>query len=481
MNEIQRQHPLFVVHAFSKYLILLIFPLLRSFVLLQGNVLAWVQGTWFDILVLLGIIGAGVAQWWCIRYTLYPEGVLAFSGVLIQEKRYIPYRNFSSIVMEEPFYLLPFRAARLRLETDSGSTRHADLTLLLRRRQAEQFLNCGAGRFAAEPCRAEGKRSYHPRALYIAILSLITSNTITGVLFAATFLSQSGKVLGEQFERMLLNSFTRLVQFLAFKIPPAAALAAAVLLGGWALAFLITLVSNLRFRAERKGRLLTVKSGIVTRKEYYLAVERINYVRFRQSLVTRIFGFYSAFLNCTGYGKERNELAVLLPAVGDEELKRSLRLLLPEYRISRRKYRPWIRTVSRFLIPPLTVMLGIALLFAALYLLFPRFRETTLFFALMAMVPAVWWFFVKIAAYFHVGIGIKEDIYTFRYTFGYAFFTAVLHKDKIARVEVRQSLFQKMSRCADVVVHPFSEKRAHFRLHNIQIDEVEAFLRILGR
>ena len=481
MREFQRQHPVFVVHAFSKYLILLLLPLLRSLVLLRGDVLTWVRGTWFDILVLFAIIGAGVAQWMATRYALREEGIFAVSGILVRKERYIPYKNLSSIAIEEPFYLRPFRISRLRLETDSGSAQKADLTFLLSRGQAEEIIGCGADRLADLKGGPEGARSYHPRALYIAILSLITSNTLTGVLFAATFLSQSGKVLGEQFERLLVNSFTRIVQILAFNIPPAAAMAAAILLGGWAIAFLMTLISNLRFRAQRKGRLLTVRAGIVTKKEYYLAVERINYVMFRQNLITRLCGFYSAFLNCTGYGKERNELAVLLPAVGDEELKRSLRLLLPEYRISRRKYRPYLRTLSRFLIPPLTIMLVIVLFFGGLYLLFPRFGRTTLFFGLMAMLPAVWWLFVKIAAYFHVGIGIKEDIYTFRYTFAYAFFTVTVHKDKIARVEVRQSLFQKMSQCADVVVHTFSEKHYHLRMHNIQIDEVEAFLRIFGR
>ena len=79
MREFQRQHPVFVVHAFSKYLILLLLPLLRSLVLLRGDVLTWVRGTWFDILVLLAIIGAGVAQWMATRYALREEGIFVAS------------------------------------------------------------------------------------------------------------------------------------------------------------------------------------------------------------------------------------------------------------------------------------------------------------------------------------------------------------------------------------------------------------------
>lgn len=478
MNNFQRQHPLFIVHAFSKYLLLLLLPLLRSLLLLQGDVWEWVKGTWFDILVLLGIIGAGVSQWLVTIYDLREKGIYVESGFFIREIRYIPYKNLSSIVWEEPFYLRPIKVAKLRMETDGGSTKQADVTLLLRRKQIQEVLEAGASRLVEGKGSPQGMRAYHPRALYIAILSLITSNTLTGVLFASTFLTQSGKVLGEQFERLLVSSFTKIVEILAFNIPPVAAMAAAILLGGWALAFLINLISNLRFRAKREGRLLSIRLGIFTRKEYHLAVERVNYVMLRQNLVTKLCGFCSAFLNCTGYGKEKNELAVLLPAAGGEELRRSLRLILPEFKMSRRKYRPYIRTLSRFLIPPVSALLVIFVLFGGLYLLFPGFQRTTFYIGAMAEVPAVWWILVKIAAYFHVGIGVKGDIYTFRYTFGYAFFTVILHKDKVARVEIRQSLFQKMADCADVVVHTFSERHYHMRIHNIRMDGVEEFLKI---
>ncbi|MGI5892993.1 MAG: PH domain-containing protein [Candidatus Merdivicinus sp.] len=480
MNNFQRQHPLFIIHAFSKYLLLLLLPLLRSLILLQGDVWAWVRGTWFDILVIFGIIGAGIAQWLVTLYDLREKGIAVQSGFFLRESRYIPYKNLSSIVLEEPFYLRPFRIVRLRLETDGGSTRQPDASFLLRRKQAEDIVRAGSDRLKEGLGGPRKKHSYRPRTLYIAILSLITSNTLTGVLFASTFLSQSGKVLGEQFERMLVQSFTKVVEILAFNVPPAAAMAAAVLLGGWGLAFLINLLSNLRFRAEREGRLLSVQVGIFTKRAYHLAVERVNYIMLRQNLVTRLCGFCSAFLNCTGYGKVKNELAVLLPAAGDAELRRSLKMILPEFRVTKRQYRPYIRTLTRFLIPPLTTMLAIFILFGGIWILFPDFRRTTWYIGLMAEIPAIWWLFVKIAAYFHVGIGIKGDMYTFRYTFAYAFFTVVVHRDKIARVETRQSLFQKMSDCADVVIYTFSERHYHLRIHNIHIREVEEFLRIFG-
>lgn len=290
MNDFERQHPLAVVYAFSKYIVLLLFPLLRSLMLLKGDFRAWAKGAWADILVLLLIVGFGVLQWLCVTYSLRIKGLYVESGVLLNEVRYIPYANLSSAVVERPFYLRPFRVVRVRLETDSGSRSRADVSLLLRNRQAQEMVDAGIRLLIEEP--AEEPRIYQPRTLSIAILSLITSNSLTGVLFLSTFISQTGKVLGAQFEQMLVHSLTRLVRFLAFNVPPAAAMAAAILLGGWGIAFLINLINHLGFRAVRKGRLLFIEAGIFVRREYYLSVERINFLTLRQSLLAKLFGFW---------------------------------------------------------------------------------------------------------------------------------------------------------------------------------------------
>ena len=55
------QHPLAVVDAFSRYILLLLLPLLRSFMLFWSDFSTWISGVWLDVLVLLVILGFGVA------------------------------------------------------------------------------------------------------------------------------------------------------------------------------------------------------------------------------------------------------------------------------------------------------------------------------------------------------------------------------------------------------------------------------------
>lgn len=102
------------------------------------------------------------------------------------------------------------------------------------------------------------KKVYHPQWFYVAILSLITSNTLTGVLFASTFISQCGNLLGKEFEDLLVTKLTDLVRMLAFGLPPAAAVVGYVLLFGWLISFLMTIVRHIKFNVVRQGNNLEI-------------------------------------------------------------------------------------------------------------------------------------------------------------------------------------------------------------------------------
>ena len=477
MSQIYRQHPLTIVHAFWKYIFLLIFPLLRSLVLVRQSFVYWLSGVWFDLLILFSIVLFGFFQWYFTTFKIQEKGLYFRKGVFFHSEQYIPYANLSSVGIDRPFYLRPFHIVRLKLETDAGKKSSPDAKMLLHRDVAEEIVSLSTIYLTDT---GTVTKSYKPKAGYIAILSFITSNTLTGVLFASTFITQTGKILGQSVEDQLVYYMTRIAQIVAYKLPPAAAIAACVILGGWIVGFLINLVSHLNFYTARKGGCLYARAGILVQREYHMAVDEINCLTLRQSFITKLFGFYSAMISCTGYGKDKNELAALLPAVDSQGLRQSLHLILPEIQPTARQYKPPARTITRFLIPPCTTLLCTLAGFLLLDYLFPEFHELTLYLGIMVHIPIVWWLFVKITAFFHVGIGIRDDVYTFRSTFAYAIYTTVVHKNKIARVEVRQSLFQKMANCSDVIIYTYNERKHRLVVQNVSQDGVEEFLKSLA-
>ncbi|MCI8407215.1 MAG: PH domain-containing protein [Oscillospiraceae bacterium] len=471
-------HPVNILEQTSRFLALLLFPLLRallSIFLSGGDLYLWLRGAWFDICILLLILGMGFAGWFRCVYRLEENGLRVRKGLAVARYRYLPYRKLSVLSVERPWYLIPFRAIRVRADTDGGTAALADFEMTIWSRELEPLCRMANAPFVRE---SEIKRVYLPRNFYIAVLSFVASNTLTGVLFISTFISGAGKVLGDQVEDLMMQQLTELSRLLAFGIPPAAAALAIVILGGWLVSFLLNLVRHMLFSATRQGGSLHIRSGLLTRREYWLSVRRVNLIELQQTLMTKLFGLYAAFIHCSGYGKGKDELSVLMPAAAEEELERNLELLMPEIPLCGPEIRPRLKFLTRFLIPPLGWILAVTLLWIGAFRMFKPINEMILYVGLMAEVPCVWYLLVKLVSFFHTGIGLSKNAYTFRYTYGYRIKTVAVPRERIVRVAVTQSLFQVMSGCCNVVVHTVSEGRKRHVIPNLDLRQALELLNL---
>ena len=467
--EFKHPHPINILENTTKYFYLLLLPLIRGLLSSRGGFYSWLRGAWFDLVILSFILLMAVLRWLTTCYAFDEEGIHINQGLLVRQHAYLPYDRLTMVYLEYPFFFRPFRAVRLKADTDGGYIRGTDFSVTLSRNLAAKLFQRSQHVFLSEE---NIKKVYHPQWFYVAILSLITSNTLTGVVFASTLISQSGNLLGKEFEDQLVVRLTDLAKILAFGLPPAAALLAYILLGGWLISFFMTIIRHINFNVVRQGKNLEIKTGVITSRSYSIHTERINLIEIRQSFTTKLLGFFTVFIHCAGYGKQKNELSVLIPAADKYEAKRNLNLLLPEIPLIKKRFRPKIRTLSRFLIPPVTIILCVFAVFSLLYLFFPLMRSLTLFIGIMAEVPGVWWLFVKILSFLHTGIGKENGVYTFYYSYAYAFFTTSLPEHKISELQVRQSIFQKMAGCCDVVVFSYSEGKKRFVIPNITEDDV---------
>ena len=468
-----RQHPIAIIDGFKRYIALLLLPLVRSLLLFTGDPYSWLRGVWLDVLVLLAIVAAGVVRWMFTGLAVGEDRVESCSGLLLPKKRQILLCNISSVSVEHTWYFKPLRAVRVRIETDAGNKHTPDVRMLLRREDAEKLCSRFSSQLDGGPVMV---RRYEPRGWYVGILSLITSDSIGGAVFAATLISQSGKLLGQEAEDRLITSLTQLMQLVAFWLPPVAAVIAGVLLGGWLIDFVLNLIRHLGFQAVRRGGELYIRCGIVTVREYLLSAGRVNFLQLRQSILTKIFGYYAGMVSCTGYGKEKNEQSVLLPAVGRDDLRRSLSLILPELRPAPNRWRPPLRTLWRTVWPDI-LLCGLLLLgWRAAWRWLPSIRELVVFVGGMMVLPAGWHLVVRLWSFFHNGVGQRQNTFTFRAARGYRLFTVVCRADKVAKITVTRSIFQRKSRCADLIVWLRSEKHTCIWVLNLSPEDINAFL-----
>ncbi|WP_312644962.1 PH domain-containing protein [Hydrogenoanaerobacterium sp.] len=460
-----RAHPIMIMEHLWRFGYLLIIPLARGIIAgWQSGLTGWLEGAWLDLLVLLSIFLLALLRWYFITCERRPDGLYLNMGLIWHSRSYIPQNHIDTLAITYPFYLKPFGAVRLRADTKAGNFEKADVKLTLRKRDAEILFEDRTHRYAGESYLA---REYKPRGIYIAALSAILSNSLAGVLFFSTFITQTGNLLGEEFENRIFGTFETFTRMMAFGIPPAAAAIAYLMLFGWLYTFIRNLIRHKNFCARRGEGALTITGGIFTNRRYSVAVDAINYVDVRQSVLTKILGLYSVFIHAVGFGKAKDDVSALIPASNSRDLMRHLSLLLPEFKPTKRQVRPNFGALFRFLNDAFWWCVLLPLATYIMVKLFPSWSEFILWVGFMCCLPAYLFLTVRIIDFTTSGIGRHGGSYTLRYSSGFYLHTVMMPRDKVATITLRQSIFQKMDNKCDVLIFSISEKRSRHHIRNI--------------
>ena len=334
-----RTHPVTLLQMIWRFLFLLIFPAARGFLtaLSGGNVAEWLDGAWKDILIIAAILLLAFLQWWCLRYRWESVGLSIRRGVLFRQRMFIPAAKIITMSLTRPFYLKPVGGVRLRVDTWAGAGNSTDISLILPKKAAESIFS---KRENALSDLDFAPREYHPKGLYVTCLAAILSSSFAGVLFFATFISQTGSLLGQEFADRITGTFERLTRAIAWGIPPATVAVAYLIIFGWLYSFIRNLIRHKNFVVRRRKNELYIDSGIITNRSYSIRLDEINYIDIRQSLVTKLLGLHSVFVNAVGYGKEKDDISAMIPANPWERLQRHLHFLLPEFAASPRQVKP---------------------------------------------------------------------------------------------------------------------------------------------
>ena len=217
-----------------------------------------------------------------------------------------------------------------------------------------------------------------------------------------------------------------------------------------------------------------MRAGLLTKRSYRIAADKIGYLDIRRSLLTCLLGVYSIFLSTVGYGKFRDDVSALIPCVRKKQLERSLRLLLPEYRISQRKVAPHrLRSAVRYIWRAAALLVLVLLLRGILSLLFPGWVELIQWVSFMASVPLIWLLIVKVIDLFTAGLSYEDGCYTLRYSKGFSLHAVVIRRGRIAKVRIGQSIFQKRTGRCDLYLYSYSEGRQRHHLRDLKREEVE--------
>lgn len=465
----RRQHPIAILRYSFRYLFLLTVPLLRGLRYIQSSqgLYRWVQGAWIDIFAIILLLLLPTLLWCGHKYSLTDESFILQRGFILRFKTVIPRRHISTLSVERPFYLRALRAARIAVDTDAGVRYRADFTLTISEQRAQEIL--------AERQKSDKTIQHRYRApwAHIVVLSLLVSNSLSGVLILASAFYRSGRLLGEALP--LVGNLKNATEFLRI-IPRTTTFFVLVLLLGWGIAAVRSLLRHLPFYATRYPSQLCIRNGAITRRDYLCTARAVHYIDFRQTLFCKLLRLSIVFVHCIGYGKGRESLSLLIPVCPTARAKRQARRLMPEFHTKKVTIHPAPRSLWRYIALPLCSMLFIYPTAYVIAPLFSLWRDIVLNLALIAYIPLIWATTVRIIDRYTSGIGCGDGFVTLRYSKHLTFHTVTVPQADIVSCHFRQSMFQRRRQKGDLIILTYSEEPRRHRIRHIRENDARKFM-----
>ncbi len=470
-RNVKHPHPIMIFENLSRFLFLLIIPLIRGFLyaVFGGSITSWLQGAWFDLLVVFIMVAASVLQWVFFTYTVYRKGILVRRGVIMRNSFFIPSRCFTTLSCERSWWLRPFGAVHVRIDTAAGSFNTPDLKITLSNAECDRLLHFHHQK--SENCQYFSKY-YKPKVVYLMLLSLFTSNTFVGVIFCSTFLSNAGSLVGEELKQQLFTTMEQVARVLAIIIPPIATLLAMVVILGYLISFAMNFLRHINFEVLRQKYSLYISGGFFTKRINALDISKINYTDIRQTPMMKMLGLCSVYAHCIGLGKNKNDISAIIPCAGKNELEDTMATLLPEFPMKQVTLRPNFGAIFKFIMDPLWPCLLVPTATIILCNLIPDWADTIGFVGFMLAVPSYWLMLVRLMDFRTSGIAYDGENVYMKYSRFFVLHTVSIPKKHINAVLLRQSILQHFDDACDVKIYTISESQKVHHVKNLNRQQV---------
>lgn len=468
---IKRQHPIKILGYTSKSFWLLLIPLTRSLVSMSFDIATWLRGWWLDILVIFLVFGYAFLRWYFITFSIEKDHIKTRTGYfgLLESKIY--FNEICSISASQGAFYRPFRAFKIFIDTNSGSSSTSDVNLTFKSSDVNKLFD-----YAKSDKTNKLKFTYIPKRLNVFIFSLLFSSTLSGVILFATLIIQASRIVGRELEERFFFTFNEYMQRFAIKLPRYVVVIALVIILGWLYSFLVNLARHWSFNLTRMDDKYIIQSGIITKRAHILSADKINYVDIQQSFLMKIFNICSVQIHCTGYGKARREIAAIIPIATFSEVESSLKMLMPDVPLPDMKLKPKLRNIMRFLWLPIIICLAIPVVYYVLIYFFPNWNEVIKFVSVIAEIPASWLLFVKIASAYSTGVGFDEHYASLSYCRLYKFHKVIVRKDKISKVTFLQNPIQYFKNNTHIKFYTQGESINCHTVKNFPLDEAVDYL-----
>ena len=494
-----QEHKFKIVRHAIKNIWLLIFPVLRavrSFTLDFDAFYNWITGVWIDVFVILVIIGFGYFRWtftWCRPGNHH---IRLNTGIFIKTETAIAYDKISAVTTEYPFWLRPFKAARIRIKTRARKLGSGDMTLVVRYRELDRLYRAipitrhetsgpSEIRLPKEEKIKQKALRRNPKWYEMLIYSFAFSSSLSGVIYLSALIFNAGRLISEPARENMDNVYKiandmseNVSEKIPISIPPFIMILLLILAATWLFSFVSNLLRYCGFSIKKDDASLSIRTGVLTKRIFHIDIKKINYIDVRQNFLMKIFHVGSVNINCSGYGTSPFEHPVILPMLTRSKINTLLRQLGMEKQISDREIKPENLAFWSYISIPfylLSLMLTADFIAAKM---FPDIAHIIMFIALMEVIPMVWFMIVKTLAFFTTGIAPKENYSCVRYSRFLVFHILLVDNDRVVKTQIFQDAIDEKINRARLDLYFTSEKPMANKIKGLNVRDAKYIIKV---
>lgn len=367
-----RAHPLFILNLLKPFLFVLIFPLIKG--LYQYLRYHSVDGVLSREIILFAIIFfLAFLRYRSIKINVHQNRLSIKSGIIFVKEAAMKLSQVSSVKTTQTPLDAVFGAVTYRINTEAGKHGKPDFEFKLSRKDSERLSVLLYG---------ENSNRAVKFSLYkLAFLAATTSSAFTGIIISVPIIKKIGNLLGIAINEMLFNEINTASEKLNNFFPPIVNIVTLILLAGYTVAFIYSLLKYINFRLFLEKDSLEIRSGFLVCYRTAFKKHSVKNVTVEQTVLMRIFRRYSINVSVGGYGDGQKERAVLVPCGRRIEVKSHFSVYFPFLKAEGKAVRPekGKRNKRRFFFLPVSYLAVVFLVSLTLMVKFPFFDSLILF------------------------------------------------------------------------------------------------------
>ncbi len=459
-----RAHPIIMLGTVKPFLFVLILPVVKGAVqyILSGRITGILSPSLIAA-ALVSLIAYLNYRAFCI--TVDGNQIVINKGFFIKSTSVIRRERLSSVAVNRGILDLIFGSVTFKINTEAGTAGKTDFSFKLYRKDAKELFSLLYS--------AEGRTAVRFNVLKSAVLAAATSSAITGLIVGVPIINNLGRILGVALSKMLFDKLSHASSRFDAYFPPAVNIITVLLLAGYLASFLITLIKMLRFKLKIGKEKIEVEYGVIARCHTVFKKSAINDLTVEQTPIMRIFKLFSMRAAVGGYGDNRGEKAIIVPAARYDEIRGAFSevfdvLRLPQGAIKAERSK---RNAIRFLwVPRIYAEIDIAAT-VVLALSFPSVSRFLIVSGAALMTLIVYYGNLCFKSYKNGRLDISDKIFASGFS-GLTVRELYCDKSRVGEIKISRTPADKLYGTCKVDIIVRSESADKIRVRNLSYAEV---------